>query len=230
MKIIPLATYRLQFNPTFGFAEAAGIVDYLSKLGISCLYASPIFKARKGSPHGHDIVDPNQLNPELGTVEAFEELAEVVERHGMMWLQDIVPNHMAFDAQNQTLIDVLENGPYSKYFEFFDVEWDHPYGGIKGRVLAPFLGKFFGECLESGEIHVHYGQEGFTIHYYDFKLPVRIESYATILTHQLPALKKKLGANDPDFIKFLGVLGVLYGLRTGPPKKDRESATTRSAL
>jgi (1->4)-alpha-D-glucan 1-alpha-D-glucosylmutase len=219
MKKIPLATYRLQFNPAFGFRDAAEIVDYLSKLGMSCLYASPIFKARRGSTHGYDIVDSNQLNPELGTVEAFEELAEVVKRHGMMWLQDIVPNHMAFDAQNQILIDVLENGPHSKYFGFFDVEWDHPYGGIKGRVLAPFLGRFFGECLESGEIHLRYGQEGFTIHYYDFKLPVRIESYATILTHQLPALKQKLGSNDPDFIKFLGVLGVLYGLRTGPSEK-----------
>ena len=214
MKKIPLATYRLQFNPAFGFRDAAEIVNYLSKLGISCLYASPIFKARKGSTHGYDIVDHNQLNPELGTVEEYEEFLEAVEREGMMWLQDIVPNHMAFDAQNRILIDVLENGPHSKYFRFFDVEWDHPYGGIKGRVLAPFLGRFFGECLDSGEIYLRYGQEGFTIHYYDFKLPIRLESYATILTHQLPALRRKLGSKDPNFIKFLGVLGVLYGLRT----------------
>jgi (1->4)-alpha-D-glucan 1-alpha-D-glucosylmutase len=219
MKRIPLATYRLQFNPTFGFVEAAKIVSYLSELGISCLYASPIFKARNGSAHGYDIVDPNQLNPELGTVEEYDALVEAVEHEGMMWLQDIVPNHMAFDAQNQILIDVLENGPHSKYFGFFDVEWDHPYGGIKGRVLAPFLGRFFGECLESGEIHLRYGQEGFTINYYDFKLPVRIESYATILTHRLSALRTKLGSKDPDFIKFLGVLGVLYGLRTASLEK-----------
>ncbi len=219
MKKVPLATYRLQFNPAFGFRDAHEIVDYLSKLGITCLYASPIFKARKGSAHGYDIVDPNQLNPELGTGEGYEALVEAVHRKGMMWLQDIVPNHMAFDAQNQTLIDVLENGPHSKYFRFFDVEWDHPYGGIKGRVLAPFLGRFFGECLESGEIHLRYGQEGFTIHYYDFKLPVRIESYPAILTHLLPALEKQLGSKDPHYIKFLGVLGVLYGLRSGSSQK-----------
>ncbi len=219
MKRIPLATYRLQFNPAFGFRQAAEIVDYLSKLGITCLYASPIFKARQGSTHGYDIVDPNRLNPELGSIEEFEALTEAVEQEGMMWLQDIVPNHMAFDAQNRVLIDVLENGPHSKYFGFFDVEWDHPYGGIKGRLLAPFLGRFFGECLESGEIRLCYAQEGFTIHYYDFRLPLRIESYPSILTHRLPALKKKLGPKDPDYIKFLGVLGVLYGLRTGPSEK-----------
>ena len=219
MKRIPLATYRIQFNPAFGFARAAGIVSYLSDLGATCLYASPIFKARKGSTHGYDIVDPNQLNPELGTVAEFDELIETVRRRNMMWLQDIVPNHMAFDAQNQILTDVLENGPNSKYFGFFDVEWDHPYGGIQGKMLAPFLGKFFGECLESGEILLRYGQEGFTVHYYDFKLPVRIDSYPAILTHRLPVLRKRLGPKDPDFIKFLGTLGVLYGLGTGAPGK-----------
>jgi len=219
MKAIPRATYRLQFTPSFRFKDAMELLGYLSQLGISCIYASPIFKARKGSTHGYDIVDPNQLNPELGTAAECEELMEMVRRCGMTWLQDIVPNHMAFDAQNPMLNDVLENGPNSRYFRFFDVEWDHPYGGIKGRLLAPFLGNFLGECLENGEIHLHYGQEGFTIHYYDLRFPVRIESYAAILTHRLPALRRKLGANHPDFIKFLGILGVLYGLQTDPSGK-----------
>jgi len=213
MKAIPGAAYRLQFTPSFGFKQAGEILDYLTQLGVSCIYASPIFKARRGSTHGYDIVDPNQLNPELGTAAEGEELMAMVRRRGMMWLQDIVPNHMAFDGQNTMLLDVLENGPNSRYFRFFDVEWDHPYGGIKGRLLAPFLGNFLGECLENGEIQLQYGQEGFTIHYHDLQFPVRIESYAAILTHRLPVLRLKLGSNHPDFIKVLGILGVLYGLQ-----------------
>ena len=67
MSRIPLSTYRIQFNPEFGFKKAIEIVEYLSLLGISDVYASPIFKARKGSSHGYDIVDLNQLNPELGS-------------------------------------------------------------------------------------------------------------------------------------------------------------------
>jgi (1->4)-alpha-D-glucan 1-alpha-D-glucosylmutase len=63
---IPLATYRIQFNPAFGFQAAKRIVPYLAELGISDLYASPVFKARRGSLHGYDIVDPTRLNPELG--------------------------------------------------------------------------------------------------------------------------------------------------------------------
>ena len=60
---IPRATYRLQFTPAFGFAAAKEIVPYLHRLGISDIYASPIFQARKGSTHGYDIVDPTELNP-----------------------------------------------------------------------------------------------------------------------------------------------------------------------
>ena len=62
----PRATYRIQFGPSFGFGEAAGLAPYLSALGISHVYAAPVFAARPGSSHGYDVVDPTRLNPELG--------------------------------------------------------------------------------------------------------------------------------------------------------------------
>ena len=46
---MPTATYRIQFNPAFGFKNAQPVISYLADLGISDLYASPIFKAVKGS-------------------------------------------------------------------------------------------------------------------------------------------------------------------------------------
>ncbi|MGH8112049.1 MAG: hypothetical protein ACREPL_08985, partial [Rhodanobacteraceae bacterium] len=48
---IPRATYRLQFNRDFTFADAAKLAPYLAELGISHLYASPWLKARAGSTH-----------------------------------------------------------------------------------------------------------------------------------------------------------------------------------
>jgi hypothetical protein len=41
---IPTATYRLQFHKDFGFADAKELIGYLRDLGISDVYASPIFK------------------------------------------------------------------------------------------------------------------------------------------------------------------------------------------
>jgi (1->4)-alpha-D-glucan 1-alpha-D-glucosylmutase len=213
MMRIPMATYRIQFNPSFTFGDAMEIVPYLADLGLSDIYASPIFRARKGSTHGYDVVDPNQLNPDLGGEEGFEALVKMAQKHGIGWLQDIIPNHMAFDYENGMLMDVLENGPDSKYFRFFDMEWDHPYETIRGRLLAPFLGRFGGECLEDGEIQITYGEAGLTLVYYDLRFPLKIESYLTVFTHRLETLRRQLGSDHPDFVK---LLGVLYGLKTLP--------------
>jgi (1->4)-alpha-D-glucan 1-alpha-D-glucosylmutase len=73
---IPRATYRIQFQSEFKFEAAKNIIAYLAELGISDLYASPIFKATPGSTHGYDVVDPTQLNPELGAPEDFEALTK----------------------------------------------------------------------------------------------------------------------------------------------------------
>jgi (1->4)-alpha-D-glucan 1-alpha-D-glucosylmutase len=59
----PRATYRLQCHKEFGFDEIAQIADYLARLGISHIYASPWLKARPGSLHGYDIIDHHTLNP-----------------------------------------------------------------------------------------------------------------------------------------------------------------------
>src|SRR4030095_8439224 len=79
----PTATYRLQFHKGFTFRHAIELVDYLSRLGVSHVYASPILTARPGSTHGYDIVNHNELNPELGTPEDFEALTIALNKRGI---------------------------------------------------------------------------------------------------------------------------------------------------
>ena len=104
---VPVATYRLQFNADFTFAQARAIVPYLAQLGITDVYASPIFRARKGSTHGYDIVDASALNPELGTGEDFDALHEALAAARLGFLLDIVPNHMAASHENAWWMSVL---------------------------------------------------------------------------------------------------------------------------
>lgn len=210
---VPNATYRIQFKPGFTFAALEKYLDYLWELGISDIYASPVFRARSGSEHGYDVVDPNDVNPELGGLEGLRRLLRQVGRKKMGWIQDLVPNHMAFDKENWILMDVLENGQASEFFGFFDVDWEHMYEGIRGRILAPFLGRFYGESLEAGEIRLAYDENGFQAWYYKQSYPLRLESYAKILSHGIGKLRACLGEDHPDFIK---ILGVLYALRTLP--------------
>jgi (1->4)-alpha-D-glucan 1-alpha-D-glucosylmutase len=218
----PTATYRIQFNPAFGFQDANSVISYLADLGISDLYASPIFKAVKGSLHGYDVVDPGRLSPELGGLSEFESLADELRKHNMGWIQDIVPNHMAMDSENRLLMDILENGCRSQSFQFFDVDWDHPAASLNKRILAPFLGRFYGECLEAGEITLEYGPDGFKVTYYNIAFPLRIESYLHFFKN-LAHLKRKLTDDHPDFIKLLGILYVLKALASNDEPEERSN-------
>jgi (1->4)-alpha-D-glucan 1-alpha-D-glucosylmutase len=212
---IPTATYRIQFTAEFGFNAAKAIVEYLAELGISDLYASPIFKARSGSTHGYDVVDPTQLNPELGTSESLAALVQALQQRQIGWLQDIVPNHMAYDSANRWLMDVLENGPSSTYVEYFDIAWNAPFESNQEPILAPLLGDFYGTCLENGEIQLKYGEAGLNVNYYSLSIPLRLESYVTFLSHNLGQLARALGRRHPTFIR---LLGILYMLKTVPPE------------
>jgi len=219
---IPRATYRIQFHSEFNFDAAKNIINYLANLGISDIYASPIFKARKGSTHGYDIVDPTQINPELGTPEQFEALISEIQNHYLGWVQDIVPNHMAYDSENTWLMDILENGTDSEASDYFDIDWEHPYEDFKGRVLTPMLGNFYGQCLENGEIQLNYDESGLSVNYYSLRLPVKIESYARFITQNLGQLARALGGRrHPDFVKLLGILYLVKNAPAEPKGKER---------
>ncbi|WP_414548971.1 malto-oligosyltrehalose synthase [Anabaena sp. CCY 0017] len=223
---IPTATYRIQFNTQFNFNSAQKIINYLNELGISDLYASPIFKARTGSTHGYDIVDPNQLNPELGTPEEFTTLVEELKQHHIGWLQDIVPNHMAYDSQNKYLMDVLENGINSTYANYFDIAWNSPINNeISDKqqpILAPLLGNFYGESLENGEIQLKYDQNGLSVNYYDFRFPLKLESYAIFLNQNIGELSQILGKNNPIFVRLLGILYMVKHIPADATPKERQ--------
>jgi len=71
----PAATYRVQFNKSFRFVDARDLIPYLSDLGITDMYSSPRYKARRGSSHCYDIANPLRVNSELGAEEDFDEMA-----------------------------------------------------------------------------------------------------------------------------------------------------------
>ncbi len=216
---VPVSTYRIQFAPAFDFQSVTDILDYLSNLGITDLYASPIFKPRQGSEHGYDMVDPERINPELGAEQGFEKLVRKLKKKDMGLLLDVVPNHMAYDKQNRMIMDVLESGPCSKYFHFFDIQWEHFSEGLRSRILAPFLGKIYSQALESAEIQLSYDDNGLAINYYDLRFPLRIESYPSLFSHELSGLEQRLGPNSPAFIKFIGTV---YTLENMPSRERRE--------
>lgn len=209
---IPQSTYRVQLTPEFGFHKLTEILDYLANLGISAIYASPILRAKSGSTHGYDVTDPTVINPQLGSKQDWEELLQQIDVHHLGWIQDIVPNHMAYTWENVVLQDIFEHGEKSKYFEYLDMDWDHPYQSLQGKLLAPFLGKMYAECLENGEIQLKYDQNGLSACYYDVRFPLKIQSYFRVFSKEIPKLEEDLGANHPEVIHLLGILHLFQSI------------------
>src|SRR3954451_1752349 len=190
---VPRATYRIQFNAGFTFADAKEIVPYLAELGISDIYASPILKARKGSGHGYDVVDAMALNPELGTEDDFNALHDELQRRKLGLLLDIVPNHMAASPENAWWMSVLENGEHSRFLHYFDIDWTPvtTRGQTVSKVVLPILGKPYGEALESREIQLHFDVDGFFFTYYDKRLPLAPGSYGQVLRECVESLPRE---------------------------------------
>jgi (1->4)-alpha-D-glucan 1-alpha-D-glucosylmutase len=215
---VPIATYRLQFTPSFGFDKAVTVVPYLKALGISHLYASPFLKARSGSTHGYDIIDHNAFNPELGGEDGFLRLSEALAKADMGLILDFVPNHMGVHyADNAWWLDMLEWGPKSPHAASFDIEWDTLPERREG-VLLPILGRPYGEALESGEIELRYdAQEGsFSAWYFEHRMPIGPSRYGEILSK---VVSQAGAADEPAGRRLLEVAARYQGPRNPPRDK-----------
>jgi (1->4)-alpha-D-glucan 1-alpha-D-glucosylmutase len=223
---IPGATYRLQLNAGFPLARVSALVDYFRDLGVSHLYLSPVTRARAGSAHGYDVVDPGAFNPEIGSEEAFVQLAGDLRARGMGVLLDIVPNHMCVsDPVNAWWLDVLENGQSSPYAAFFDVDWDPPKSDLHDKVLLPVLGDQYGRVLEDQEIQIHFEGGAFCVKVYGSPLPLGPRSWGHLLLPALGRLVGLLGEGHADLTELESILTALRNLPTRAetsPDKVRE--------
>jgi (1->4)-alpha-D-glucan 1-alpha-D-glucosylmutase len=170
---IPVATYRLQLRNGMTFDRAAALAPYLKRLGISHLYASPVFTATSGSTHGYDVTDANEIDPTIGGRDGFDRMVKALRAEGLGLILDIVPNHMAASLQNPWWRDVVENGEKSRYARHFDIDWSR-------KLTLPFLGDTFDKVLEAGDISVEpdpkTGKPAFA--FYETYYPLSPSTYA----------------------------------------------------
>jgi (1->4)-alpha-D-glucan 1-alpha-D-glucosylmutase len=205
----PRATYRLQLNREFNLKQAEKLIPYLDELGISHCYLSPLLKARPGSSHGYDITDHSSLNPEIASDEDFELFVAALKRHGMGLIMDVVPNHMAvMGTDNGWWLDVLENGPASRFAGYFDIDWYALSADLPGRVLLPILGDHYGTVLEKGELTLRFDREegSFSVFYYEHRFPIDPKEYPGILGHGITRLATRLGNAHPELLELQSLI------------------------
>ncbi len=137
-------TYRIQLNRDLGFRTVREtVLPYVRDLGVSHLYLSPVMKARDGSEHGYDVVDPTRVSADLGGEEELRALCDAAREAGLGTVLDVVPNHMATsEEENRYWRDPElrarffdwdpESGWYRRFFDVGDL------GGVRVEDPAVF--------------------------------------------------------------------------------------------
>ncbi len=193
---LPTATYRLQFRNGMTFDTARARIPAIKALGISHLYASPVFTATTGSTHGYDVTDANGIDPVLGGLAGLEKLARALKAEGIGLILDIVPNHMASSLENAWWKSVVRHGAGSPFSRHFDIDWQE-------RLTLPFLGESAEEAIAAGNLRlgVDPDDHGPSLAYYDTHYPLTPESWG-MLADALP---------DPEVAQGLSALAAEAG-------------------
>jgi len=217
---IPTATYRIQFNRTFTFQDAIAQIPYLKALGISHIYASPYFRARPESMHGYDICNHNELNPSIGDEEDYAAFVDTLHQHGMGQILDTVPNHMGIgEISNEYWMDVLENGPSSRYATFFDIDWHPLKQEMDNQVLLPILGGQYGQVLENQELKLSYSNGAFFLNYWETQLPIAPRTNTPIVQLVLDIVLEQAAAEDEHVLELQSIITALSHL---PPRTETD--------
>jgi (1->4)-alpha-D-glucan 1-alpha-D-glucosylmutase len=211
------STYRVQLSGRFPFPAARAVVPYLADLGVSHLYASPILRARAGSTHGYDVVDPTMVAPQLGGEAGLRELVAELRAHGMGLVADLVPNHMAASPENPWWVEALRHGPESEFARVFDIDWEA--GG--GRVRLPVLGGPLDQV--AGEVQI----DGGWVTYHEHRFPLAPGTDRLDQQHY-ELVEWRRAAVDLNYRRFFAV-NELVGVRQEDPEVFRltHAATLR---
>ena len=192
---------------------------------MSHVYVSPILRAEKGSTHGYNVCSYDELSPELGGEEGFRAFSDDLRGRGLRLLVDFVPNHMGIaSGENAAWNDVLENGPSSRFADYFDIDWDPGKVSLHARVLLPILGEQYGVALEDGKLVLARSGGTFALRYYDHDLPVAPRSLLPILEFAAEQLREaQVAEGDADLAELLSVATAARNL----PERDETSDARR---
>jgi maltose alpha-D-glucosyltransferase/alpha-amylase len=117
-----------------GLGDFRGLIDrldYLSRLGVTCLWLSPIHPT-PGRDDGYDVTDFYGVDPRLGTLGDFAELLYRAGNRGIKVMIDLVVNHTS-DAHPWFRSAV--SSPDSPYRDWYVWSAEEPSDRFQGMVF-----------------------------------------------------------------------------------------------
>ncbi len=98
-------------------------LDYLSELGVTCLWLTPIFPS--SSHHGYDPKAHNTIEPRLGSEDDWDELVSQCQKRNLRIILDYVANHISHEHPAFLEAQGEQDSPTYDWFHFR--EWPDSY-------------------------------------------------------------------------------------------------------
>jgi len=118
-----------------GVGDFAGLtrhLDYLSGLGVTCLWLMPFYPT-PNRDDGYDVADYAAVDPRLGDMADFAEFMVEARERGMHVIVDLVPNH---SSDQHPWFQAARQDPDSPYRDYYIWREDDP-GDTSDRVVFP---------------------------------------------------------------------------------------------
>lgn len=107
-------------------------LDYLSGLGITCLWLMPFYPT-PNRDDGYDVADYQAIDPRLGSLGDFSEFMVAAEERGIHVIVDLVPNHT---SDQHPWFQAARQDPESPYRDYYVWRQDDP-GDTSSEVVFP---------------------------------------------------------------------------------------------
>ncbi|MFD1392769.1 alpha-glucosidase [Lacticaseibacillus jixianensis] len=121
-----------------GIGDLRGIenrLDYIKQLGATVIWLNPIY-ASPNDDNGYDISDYQAIQPDFGTMAAFDRLLKAAHQRGLKLVMDLVVNHTS--DEHHWFVESRKNAtnPYSDYYVWADpvdghapTDWESSFSG-----------------------------------------------------------------------------------------------------
>lgn len=137
-----------------GVGDLPGItarLDYLESLGIELIWLSPIFKSPMDD-NGYDISDYQDIAPEFGTLQDFDNLLEAARNRGIGIILDLVVNHSSDEHPWFVQARKSRDNPCRDFYIWRDPSAE---GGLPNDIKSCFGGPAWTFESATGQYYFH---------------------------------------------------------------------------
>ena len=136
-----------------GVGDLRGVIEkipYIASLGVDMVWFNPFFVSPQAD-NGYDVADYYGIDPEMGTMADFEELAAGLRDHGVDVMLDMVLNHTSTEHEwfQRALAGERE------YQDYYYLRPPAPDGGLPNNWVSKFGGPAWEPFGDTGLYYLH---------------------------------------------------------------------------